>query len=114
MLKTLPEIVAEIAPTIMLLDAKTAIAQCKQNQGKIIDVREPAEVEQMPVSHSINIPRGVLEVKIAGVCANADDAIYIHCASGGRAVMSAEQLQRMGYSNVTAITCKVSDIALVE
>ena len=110
MLKSLPEIVAEISPNVNLLDAKTALHQCQQNNGKIVDVREPAEVDQHPVKHSVNIPRGILEVKIGSLCPNANDAIYIHCASGGRAVLASEQLQRMGYTNVTAITCKVADI----
>ena len=29
--------------------------------------------------------------------------LYLHCASGGRARPSAEQLNRIGYTNVTAI-----------
>ena len=31
--------------------------------------------------------------------------IYLHCASGGRAALAAEQLQRIGYKNVKAISC---------
>ncbi|MGB1261602.1 MAG: rhodanese-like domain-containing protein [Cognaticolwellia sp.] len=71
-----------------------------------IDVREPAESAASPIKNSINIPRGVLEMNIASHCPNAETEIYLHCASGGRAALAAEQLQRIGYQDVKAISCE--------
>ncbi len=110
MLKTLPEIVAEARDHLRCLDAATAIGELKANHGTIIDVREPVEVSATPTPHSVNIPRGILEVKVTEAVPEADHPIYVHCASGGRAVMAAEQLHRMGYTNVSVITCPIDTV----
>ncbi len=36
--------------------------------------------------------------------------IYLHCASGMRAKLAAEQLINIGYENVSVITCSITDI----
>jgi len=71
----------------------------------IIDVREPHEYEQGHVPGAINIPRGVLEIKVPGHddIPNADTPICVYCGSGGRAALSAHRLQELGYSKVTSI-----------
>ncbi len=82
-----------------------------KNEGTvIIDVREPHETEQSKLAESINIPRGLLEMKITEVCDQHDNPILIHCAAGGRASLSAYTLQIMGYSNVHVIDAKFDDI----
>lgn len=81
------------------------------NEGVvIIDVREPHEAEQVKLKESINIPRGLLEMKITDVCDQHDIPILIHCAAGGRASLSAYTLQIMGYSNVHVIDAKFDEI----
>ena len=76
----------------------------------IIDVREADEAEQISLSVSVNIPRGMLELKITEYCDQHDMPILVHCAAGGRAALSASTLQMMGYSNVHVIDAKVEDI----
>ena len=39
--------------------------------------------------------------------------IYLHCASGARATLGAEALTRVGYENVTVITCDANQICSV-
>ena len=39
--------------------------------------------------------------------------IYVHCASGTRATLGAEALTRVGYENVTVITCDANQICSV-
>ena len=39
--------------------------------------------------------------------------IYLHCATSARATLSAEQLTRLGYTNVSVITCDVDTIQKV-
>lgn len=110
MLLTIPNLIAQAAPNVRRIDAAAAFAECQGNGGLILDVREPGEVSGRPVAGSLNIPRGVLEMKLIEVCADADKPIYLHCATGGRAVLAAEQLQRMGYSSVSAISCGLDDV----
>ena len=40
----------------------------------------------------------------------AERPIYLHCATGGRATLAAEQLQRIGYNKVTVISCKAENV----
>ena len=112
MLKTLPELIAETTAHVRILDSATAKIEHAANGGYLIDVREPVEAQQKSPAGSHNIPRGILEIKITEICPEAGHHIYLHCASGGRARLAADQLLRMGYHNVTAISCGVDDICL--
>jgi len=57
-----------------------------------VDVREPSEVTQRPINCSTNIPRGLLEMKITELTQDLSTPICVHCASGDRAALAAEQL----------------------
>ena len=76
----------------------------------IIDVREPGETEESKLNDSSNLPRGLLEMKIANVCPEENTPILLHCAAGGRASLSAHTLEMMGYSNVHVIDAKFDAI----
>ena len=108
MLKTVPEIVAEARVGLRCVDAATALNEVKDNGGTIVDVRELVEVDNLTAPQSLHIPRGILEMKIAGVIPDESHPIYLHCASGGRATLSAQQLQNMGYTQVTVVTCPIN------
>ncbi len=110
MLITIQERLAAITPPVRQVSAQEAAAEMQQNEGLVIDVREGSEQQQHPVDASIPIPRGVLEMKISDHCKDPARAIYLHCASGVRAQLAAEQLRALGYENVTAITCKLDAI----
>ena len=79
----------------------------------LIDVREPAEFETGHIPGSINIPRGVLEFQVDAhpAVANVSDPALSHkerpvvlaCRTGGRAALSAVNLQRLGFSDVRSI-----------
>ncbi len=107
MLRSLPEIVQEARSSLRCLNAVNAMAESKEKNGVIIDVREPGEVQAKPAPSSTNVPRGILEMKIIEMASASDHPIYLHCASGGRAALAAEQLVRMGYTEVTVITCPI-------
>ena len=113
MLKTISTLVDEIKTTVSTITAQEAVIKCTQLQGVTIDVREPAEVQEKSAKGTINIPRGVLEMKILPLCPDNSQAIFIHCASGVRALFAAEQLMRLGYKNVWAISCKIDDVCQV-
>lgn len=107
MLTTLPELIASARTALRCLDAESAVHEIRDHGGTIIDVREPVEVSANPAPHSINIPRGILEMKVMDVITDADHPLYVHCATGGRATLAAEQLQRLGYTRVSVITCPI-------
>jgi rhodanese-related sulfurtransferase len=110
MLKTVPELVAEARAGLRCVDAAAALREIKENHGTIVDVRELVEVNDLAAPRSVHIPRGILEMKIAEVIPDEHHPIYLHCATGGRATLAAQQLQNMGYTRVTVVTCPINTI----
>ncbi|RLA38642.1 MAG: rhodanese-like domain-containing protein [Gammaproteobacteria bacterium] len=110
MLLTVPELLAKIRGELRILDAVSAFSECDDKSGIVIDVREPGEVQAKPAEGSVNIPRGVLEMMVLEKVKEASHPIYIHCASGARATLAAEQLHRLGYDDVTVISCSIDAV----
>ena len=112
-LKTIQQLIADTTKHVPTLDAATAKRERAENGGYLIDVREPGEVAMKQAQGAHNIPRGVLEMKITELCPVASDPIYLHCASGGRARLSAAQLLLMGYQQVVAISNDVDEVCRI-
>lgn len=110
MLTPIPDLLKIITPNQRRIDAEQAKQEISENKGLLIDVREPAEHATKAASGAINIPRGLLEMKLMEREKDAARPIYLHCASGARATLSAEALTRVGYENVTVITCKAEEV----
>lgn len=93
----------EVAPGALQAAADTVV----------IDVREPSEFETGHIPGAINIPRGVLEFQVDAhpAVANVSDPALSHkerpivvvCRTGGRAALSAVNLQRLGFADVRSI-----------
>lgn len=99
------QLVAEAMAQIQQIDIAGAGAHLAKN-GAVIDVREPGEYLVGHLPGALNIPRGVLEFKIGdnAALANKDQPIVLYCKTGGRAALSAVNLQRMGYTQVRSLT----------
>ena len=111
MLTPIPELIRTITPHVRTLTAAEALPESRQQRSLVIDVREPEEAAQRPIGGSLNIPRGVLEMRLSSQHGDADLPIYLHCATGARATLAAEQLQRIGYRRVTVIGCPIDTLA---
>ena len=107
MLKSVSELVAEAAGTVEKISMEDAL---KIENVVVIDVRELQEASQRPIAGSIKIPRGVLEMKITEHTQDPSTPICLHCASGARATLAAEQLLRLGLTNVKAINSGIDEI----
>lgn len=89
-LKTLQEIVAETRASLHCLTPQAAQELLSENSDAlIIDVREPGEVAEKSPAGTINILRGVLEMKITDQTTDPERNILLHCATGGRAALAA-------------------------
>lgn len=111
MIKTAGELIAEAQTRINCLDVSSAKTLYEGSENAvIIDVREPESAAVSKLDDSINIPRGLIEMKVQNLCPEPDTLILLHCAGGGRASLTALTLQEMGYTNVHAITAKFEDI----
>lgn len=112
MLLSVEEIVARAKASVKTYSADEAVRFMKE-QGNVlfIDVREPSEHIEKSIPGVVNIPRGLLEIKITEHTREADHPIMVHCAAGGRAVLAAKTLVDMGFTNVGAITAGCDAIA---
>ena len=77
----------------------------------LIDVREPEEHAKASVARAILVPGGLIEFKIAELCAEPEREILIHCASGGHAVLAARAVGEMAYRRVRAVAAFFADLA---
>ena len=112
--KPVEELISEAKAECRCLDAKAAKEFYDGTTGAIIiDVREPGEANEAKLQQSINIPRGLLEMKITELCPSDELPILLHCGAGGRASLSARALQNMGYHNVHVIDAKFDEIQKV-
>jgi rhodanese-related sulfurtransferase len=99
--KTVPEISAE--------EAKS-----KLDRGEvdlIVDVREPNEWDAGHIPGALHAPRGMIEWYADPSYANhkaqlaeaRDKHVVIHCAAGGRSLLAAQSLQRLGFKHVSSM-----------
>ena len=111
MIKTAGELISEAQTQINCVDAISAKSLYQNSvNAVIIDVREAQNAENSKLKDSINISRGLIEMKIAKYCPDSETLILTHCGGGGRASLAALTLQKMGYNNVHAITATFEDI----
>lgn len=104
------EIVAEARAQIQEVDLSQA-AQHLAAGGLIVDVREPGEYVACRLESAINLPRGVIEFKIADnpVLAHKDAPVLLYCKTGGRSALAVVNLQRMGYTSLTSLAGGIDD-----
>ena len=111
MIKTASELIAEAQARINCLDVPSAKSLYEESENAvIIDVREADSAAASKLVDSVNISRGLIEMKVPKLCSDPDTLILTHCAGGGRASLAALTLKEMGYTNVHAITAKFEDI----
>lgn len=92
-------------------DAKTRVREVSpseaaqhQAQGAVlIDVRE---TEEFTIGHAVgamHLSKGVVELRIEEVVTDVSTAIICYCGGGSRSALAADNLQKMGYTNVASM-----------
>jgi len=69
----------------------------------LVDVREKEEYQQGCVSWAIHLSKGVIERDIETTIPDKTAEIVLYCGGGSRSALAAENLKRMGYSNVYSL-----------
>jgi len=68
-----------------------------------LDVREADEYEQGALRGAVHIPRGFLELQVAGRLPDRSVPIVVYCAVGARSALAADTMAQLGYTNVVNI-----------
>src|SRR5215210_5299005 len=66
----------------------------------LIDVREDHEWDAAHASGAIHLGRGIIERDIEQTVPDKDAQLILYCGGGYRSALAADNLQKMGYTNV--------------
>ena len=79
-------------------------AQARMKQGaKLIDVREDNEFAAGHAAGAKHLGRGIIERDIVQTFPEKDTELILYCGGGYRSALSADMLQKMGYTNVSSM-----------
>jgi rhodanese-related sulfurtransferase len=66
----------------------------------LVDVREESEWASGRVPGAVHMGKGIIERDIEGRIPDRDAHVVLYCGGGFRSALVADNLQRMGYTNV--------------
>ncbi|HAT1594870.1 TPA: rhodanese-like domain-containing protein [Legionella pneumophila] len=69
----------------------------------IIDVREEEELKTGKIPNAIHLSKGIIERDIEKIIADRQSSIVVYCSGGYRCALVADNLQKMGYTNVSSL-----------
>lgn len=104
------ELVSQARKHIETLTVEELARELKRDDVLLVDLREQKERDLHGViPGAVHAPRGMLEFwadpssEVYRPEFRADRRILLYCRIGGRSVLAADTLQRMGYSNVAQL-----------
>jgi rhodanese-related sulfurtransferase len=94
-------------------DAKTRVRETNVDAVKtrmdrgdkfvLVDVREESEFAKDHLPGAIHLGKGIIERDIETAIPEKGATIVLYCGGGFRSALAADNLQRMGYSNVISM-----------
>ena len=93
-------------------DAKSRVREVKVDEArsklesgkaKLIDVREESEWEAGHARGALYLGKGVIERDIEERVPDKKAELILYCGGGFRSALSADNIQKMGYSNVSSM-----------
>jgi rhodanese-related sulfurtransferase len=100
-------------------DAKTRVratnvdeVKSKLDHGEkfvLVDVREESEFAKDHLPGAIHLAKGVIERDIEARVPKLDTPLVLYCGGGFRSALAADNLQKMGYTNVISMDGGIRD-----
>lgn len=95
------KLVAEIKPRIREISIDEVLKkQASKQHFRFVDVREDHEWTEGHAVGAEHIGRGILERDIEKHIPDYNEEIVLYCGGGYRSAMAADNIQKMGYTNV--------------
>ena len=103
------------APAFLKLvtDAKTRVRECTVDDVReriarsepfvLVDVREESEFAAGHLPDAVHIGKGVIERDIEALVPELNTELVLYCGGGFRSALAADNLQKMGYTNVISM-----------
>ena len=99
------KIVNEVKPRIRettVDEVKRRMDRCDRT-FRLVDVREESEFAAGHIPGAVHIGKGVIERDIEQKIPNPAEEIVLYCGGGFRSALAADNLQKMGYTNVLSM-----------
>lgn len=78
----------------------------KMDQGEkflLVDVREESEFAKDHLPGAVHLGKGIIERDIEARVPNLNEPMVLYCGGGFRSALAADNLQKMGYTNVISM-----------
>ncbi len=75
----------------------------------LIDVREESEYAKDHLPGAIHLGKGIIERDIEGRVPDFNSEMILYCGGGFRSALAADNLQKMGYTNVISMDGGIRD-----
>ena len=87
---------------------ETSVEEVKQRLDRgekimLVDVREESEFDKDHLPGAIHLGKGVIERDIEARVPDLNTPLVLYCGGGFRSALAADNLQKMGYSNVISM-----------
>jgi rhodanese-related sulfurtransferase len=100
-------------------DAKTRVRETTVDEIKarldrgekfqLVDVREQSEYATDHLPGAIHMGKGVIERDVEAKVPNLNTVLVLYCGGGFRSALAADNLQKMGYTNVLSMDGGIRD-----
>src|SRR5579862_8703010 len=94
-------------PEITVREIKTRLD--RGDKFLLVDVREESEYAKDHLPGSIHLGKGVIERDIEARVPELNTEMILYCGGGFRSALAADNLQKMGYTNVISMDGGIRD-----
>ena len=98
------KLVAEAKQRITEISPAEARAQAERGDAVLIDVREGSDWRAGHAAGAQHLDRGIIEMEIEEQVPDPSTPIVCYCGGGSRSALVADNLQKMGYTNVKSMS----------
>ncbi len=98
------QLVESIRPHIKEIEPGDVVKRLESGElSHFIDVREESEWAAGHLPLATHLGKGIIERDIEAQIPNKNAPIVLYCGGGFRSALAADNLQKMGYTNVTSM-----------
>src|SRR5437879_8845832 len=100
-------------------DARSRVKECTVDDVKamldkgekfmLVDVREESEFARDHLPGAVHLGKGIIERDIEARVPELNTEIVLYCGGGFRSALAADNLQKMGYTNVISMDGGIRD-----
>lgn len=98
------KIVDDAKSRVKQTDVPTVLARVKKGEKLLlVDTREDNEWTKGRIAGAIHLGKGVIERDVEAMIPDKNAEVILYCGGGFRSALSADNLQKMGYTNVISM-----------